>query len=213
MSILAKNLKTIRKELGCTQSLMASILNVGFRTFVRYEAGERDAPVEVLVKIARLGNISLESFLTKSIKANDIAPLEKINKGITPVNIQFIDFKAGNVTFLEPNRRELMTINDSEKRLLTIFRKMSPRFKKDLTESMNQIVETGRVINQRSEKTNRGEKVKLTKIPKVKMEAKTSLEPKTKRKPGRKKIDKKALQEKIDRLRMITRNINKITVR
>ena len=213
MSILAKNLKTIRKELGCTQSLMAKILNVGFRTFVRYEAGERDAPVEVLVKIARLGNISLESFLTKSIKANDIAPLEKINKGITPVNIQFIDFKAGNVTFLEPNRPELMTINDSEKRLLTIFRKMSPRFKKDLTESMNQTVETGRVINQRSEKTNRGEKVKLTKIPKVKMEAKTSLEPKTKRKPGRKKIDKKALQEKIDRLRMVARNINKITVR
>ena len=90
---------------------------------------------------------------------------------------------------------------------------MSPRFKKDLTESMNQTVETGRVINQRSEKTNRGEKVKLTKIPKVKMEAKTSLEPKTKRKPGRKKIDKKALQEKIDRLRMVARNINKITVR
>ena len=213
MSILAKNLKTIRKELGCTQSLMASILNVGFRTFVRYEAGERDAPVEVLVKIARLGNISLESFLTKSIKPNDIAPLEKINKGITPVKIKFIDFKAGNITFLEPNRPELMTINDSEKHLLTIFRKMSPRFKNDLTESMNQTVATGRVINQRSEKTNRGEKVKLTKIPKVKMEAKTSLEPKTKRKPGRKKIDKKALQEKIDRLKMVARNINKITVR
>ena len=213
MSILAKNLKTIRKELGCTQSLMANILNVGFRTFVRYEAGERDAPVEVLVKIARLGNISLESFLTKSIKANDIAPLEKINKGIAPVTIQFIDFKAGNVTFRETNRPELMTINDSEKHLLTIFRKMSPRFKKDLTESMNQTVATGRLINQRSEKTNRGEKVKLTKIPKVKMEAKTSLEPKTKRKPGRKKIDKKALQEKIDRLRMVARNINKITVR
>ena len=213
MSILAKNLKTIRKELGCTQSLMASILNVGFRTFVRYEAGERDAPVEVLVKIARLGNISLESFLTKSIKANDIAPLEKINKGIAPVTIQFIDFKAGNVTFRETNRPELMTINDSEKRLLTIFRKISPRFKKDLTESMNQIVETGRVINQLTEKTNKGKKVKITKIPKVKIEAKTSLKPKTKRKPGRKKIDKKALQEKIDRLRMITRNINKITVR
>ena len=213
MSILAKNLKTIRKELGCTQSLMASILNVGFRTFVRYEAGERDAPVEVLVKIARLGNISLESFLTKSIKPNDIAPLEKINKGITPVKIKFIDFKAGNITFLEPNRPELMTINDSEKHLLTIFRKMPPRFKKDLTESMNQTVATGKVINKRSEKTNRGEKVKLTKIPKVKMEAKNSLEPKTKRKPGRKKIDKKALQEKIDRLKMEARNINKITVR
>ena len=53
MSTLAKNLKTVRKELGCTQSVMSEILKVGFRTFVRYEAGERDAPVSVLVKIAR----------------------------------------------------------------------------------------------------------------------------------------------------------------
>ena len=40
MSILAKNLKRIRKELGCTQSVLSGILKVGFRTFVRYEAGE-----------------------------------------------------------------------------------------------------------------------------------------------------------------------------
>ena len=213
MSTLAENLKTIRKELGCTQSLMANILNVGFRTFVRYEAGERDAPVGVLITIARLGNISLESFLTKAIKPNDIVPLEKINKGITPMNIKSIDFNAGKVTFLEPNRQELMTINDSEKRLLTIFRKMSLRFKKDLTESMNQIVETGKAINRLSEKNNRRGKVTIKKIPKEKIETKASLKPKTKRKQGRKKIDKKALQERIDRLKMVARNINKITVR
>ena len=81
MSVLAKNLKTVRKELGCTQSVMSEILRVGFRTFVRYEAGERDAPVSVLVKIARLGNISLEQLLTTTIEPNDIAPLDKINKG------------------------------------------------------------------------------------------------------------------------------------
>ncbi len=67
MTILAKNLKVVRKELGCTQTMMADILKVGFRTFVRYEAGERDAPVAVLVKIARLGNISLEKFLNRCI--------------------------------------------------------------------------------------------------------------------------------------------------
>ena len=82
MTILAKNLKVVRKELGCTQTMMADILKVGFRTFVRYEAGERDAPVAVLVKIARLGNISLEKFLTKSIGPNDIGPLSTINKEI-----------------------------------------------------------------------------------------------------------------------------------
>ena len=117
MSILAKNLKVIRKELGCTQTVMAGILNVGFRTFVRYEAGERDAPVAVLVKIAHLGNISLENFLTKAIEPNDIAPLETMNKGSNPVQIESIDFKMGHVTFKDPVHQEMMTINDAEKRL------------------------------------------------------------------------------------------------
>ena len=39
------------------------------------------------------------------------------------------------------------------------------------------------------------------------------LEDKAKGKPGRKKLDKKALQEKIDKLKMLTRSINKTTVR
>ena len=60
MSILAKNMKMIRRELKCTQSALAEILKVGFRTYVRYEAGERDAPISILVKMSRLGNISLE---------------------------------------------------------------------------------------------------------------------------------------------------------
>tara|TARA_B100000686_G_C16692391_1_gene918459 strand:+ start:137 stop:778 length:642 start_codon:yes stop_codon:yes gene_type:complete len=213
MSILAKNLKVIRKELGCTQSVMANILRVGFRTFVRYEAGERDAPVAVLVKIARLGNISLENFLTKSIAPNDIAPLVKINKGVSPLNVQSIDFKTGNVAFLEPNRQELLAINDSEKQLLTLFRKMPPQLKKDLTESMNQNVETGVVKNRLSEKANRMRKGIVKKTLKVKTEIKTSLKNKTKKKLDKKKMDKKALQEKIDKLRMVTRTINKITVR
>ena len=50
---------------------------------MRYEAGERDAPVSVLIKIARLGNISLEQLLTTAIEPNDIAPIEKISRGET----------------------------------------------------------------------------------------------------------------------------------
>ena len=45
------------------------------------------------------------------------------------------------------------------------------------------------------------------------MEIKTSPKPKTKRKLGRKKVDKKVLQEKIDKLKMVAKNINKITAR
>ena len=146
MSTLAKNLKVIRKELGCTQSVMSKILKVGFRTFVRYEAGERDAPVSVLVKIAYLGNISLEQLLTMGIEPNDIAPLEKISRESKPVQIESIDFKVGHVTFKDPIHQEMMTINESEKRLLTLFRKMPTGLKKDCIASISQIVKTGHVV-------------------------------------------------------------------
>jgi len=212
MSVLAKNLKTIRKELGCTQSVMSEILKVGFRTFVRYEAGERDAPVSVLVKIARLGNISLEQLLTTAIEPNDIAPLEKINRGAT-AQVQSIDFKVGQVTFKDPDHQELMTIDDAEKRILTLFRKMPPRLKKECMDSIGQIVETGRVVSRLSDRAGKGRKGKRKITPKVKIEIKIPPKPRTKRKPGRKKLDKKALQEKIDKLKIVTRAINKITVR
>ena len=213
MSILAKNIKTIRKELGCTQSVMSEILKVGFRTFVRYEAGERDAPVSVLVKIAHLGNISLEQLLTTGIEPNDIAPLEKINKRANPVEIESIDFKAGYVTFKDPEHQEMMTIDDFEKRILTLFRKMPPSLKKDCMDSISQIVETGKVVSRLSERTEKGLTGKRKMAQKVKIRIKTPLQPKTKRKPGRKKLDKKALQEKVDKLKMVTQTINKITVR
>ena len=156
MSTLAKNLKVIRKELGCTQSVMSKILKVGFRTFVRYEAGERDAPVSVLVKIAYLGNISLEQLLTTCIEPNAIAPLEKISKESKPVQIESIDFKVGHVNFKDPAHQELMTINDAEKRLLTLFRKMPTGLKKDCINSISQTVETGQVVTHFSVRIGKG---------------------------------------------------------
>jgi transcriptional regulator with XRE-family HTH domain len=207
MSVLAKNLKTVRKELGCTQSVMSEVLKVGFRTFVRYEAGERDAPVSVLIKIARLGNVSLEQLLTTTIEPNDIAPLDKINRGEV-VQVQSIDFKIGQVTFKDPDHQELMTIDDAEKRILTLFRKMPPLLKKDFMGSIGHIAETGRVVSRLSDRAGKGSKGKRKMIPKVKIEIKTHPKPKTKRKPGE-KLDKKALQEKIDKLKIVIRSINK----
>jgi transcriptional regulator with XRE-family HTH domain len=159
MSVLAKNLKTVRKELGCTQSMMSDILNVGFRTFGRYEAGGRDAPILVLIKIARLGNISLEQLLTTAIESNDIVPLEKINIG-EPVQIKLIDFKIGQVTFKDPDHLELMTVDDAEKRILTLFREMPPRLKKDCMDSIGQIAETGRVVRRLLDNADKGFKDK-----------------------------------------------------
>jgi transcriptional regulator with XRE-family HTH domain len=131
MSIMAKNLRTIRKELRCTQAMMSDILKVGFRTYVRYEAGERDAPVSVLVKIARLGNLSLEQLLTKEVAKNLISPVKTLTKSSTPPAVGLVDFSTGQINLKNPSRKELLTIHPSERKLLSLFRKMDPELQKD----------------------------------------------------------------------------------
>ena len=124
MSILAKNIRLIRKELCCTQSEMAKIVKIGFRTYVRYEAGERDAPISVLIKLARLGNISLEQLLTQVISSHDIFPTPKPSEIQTYPETKLVDFRKGKIVFKKPVSYELMTMDSSEKKLLTLFRKM-----------------------------------------------------------------------------------------
>lgn len=214
MSILAKNLKTIRKELGCTQSVMSEILKVGFRTFVRYEAGARDAPVSVLVKIARLGNISLEQLLTSEIDKNDIAPLQKVNKSLSSTEVSVVNFKEGSVVFNNPSRQEFITLDGNERKMLTLFRKMGSHLQKDCLTSLGQIAESGKSTSKLLDKAGKEQRARKEKEEGLEKSPETSPhQPKAKRKPGRKKLDKKALQENIDKLKMLTRSINKTTVR
>ncbi len=208
MSILAKNLKTIRKELGCTQSVMSEILKVGFRTFVRYEAGERDAPVSVLVKIARLGNISLEQLLTSEVDKNDIAPLHKVNKSLSSTEVSVVNFKEGLAVFNNPSRQEMITLDGDERKILTFFRKMAPRLQKDCLSSLGQIAESGKTTSKLLDKAGKGQRGTKKKGESPEKFSQTSVrQPKAKGKPGRKKLYKKALQEKIDKLKMLTRSM------
>ena len=125
MSVLAQNIRTIRKELKCTQSAMADILKVGFRTYVRYEAGERDAPVSILVKLSRLGNLSLEQLLTQKISADHVCPIDGDSLNVDPPQVKSANFKTGHITFRKPSRESLLTIDESEKKILSLFRRMS----------------------------------------------------------------------------------------
>jgi transcriptional regulator with XRE-family HTH domain len=174
MPILAKNLKTIRKELGCTQSVMSEILKVGFRTFVRYEAGARDVPVSVLVTIARLGNISLEQLLTSEIDKNDIAPLQKVNKSLSSTEVSVVNFKQGSVVFNNPSRQEFITLDGGERKMLTLFRKMDSHLQKDCLTSLGQIVESDKSRSKMLDKAGKEKLVKKEKEKGLKKSPKTS---------------------------------------
>lgn len=117
---------TIRKHLHCTQMEMAEVLNIGFRTYVRYEAGQRDTPVSVLVKLARLGNLSLDRLLTTEIKEQDLAAPDAdtppARTGKPDVIGGFL--QEGHLVFKGLRGSYWISTEESEKKLLTLYRKM-----------------------------------------------------------------------------------------
>jgi transcriptional regulator with XRE-family HTH domain len=137
VSTLAKNIRLIREELGCSQLMMSKLLSIGFRSYVRYEAGKRDIPVLLLVKLAHLGGISLDQILNNEINNCDILPVTKTSKVNTLPEVKLIDFCKGLIAFKNPKRSELITIDSSEKRILTLFRKMDADLQTAFIQSLN----------------------------------------------------------------------------
>ncbi len=215
MSILAQNIKTIRRELRCTQSAMSDILKVGFRTYVRYEAGERDAPVAVLVKMARLGNMSLENLLTRKIDQLTILPMDTETLNLVPPEVKSVSFQSGTIVFKKLAREGLLALDDAEKKAVSAFRRMPKALKSDFLKDLEKNYKTmGSGLKAKKTVTSKGTNPVIFPVelkPASKMTSGKTI--KKKGKPGRKKLDKKALKEKIDRLKMITKSVPKITVR
>ena len=127
LTVLAQNLKLIRKNLNCTQIAISEILGIGFRTYVRYEAGERDAPVAALIKIARLGNLSLDRLLTTPLTSEDLKAPDSRKTPTTSQQIEVIGggFEEGRIMFKGLTNDRLITMNKSEKNLLIHYRKLN----------------------------------------------------------------------------------------
>jgi transcriptional regulator with XRE-family HTH domain len=124
MTILSQNLKTLRKKLNFTQMALSEVLEIGFRTYVRYEAGERDAPISVMVKLAKLGNVSLDQVLTTKILLKDLDTLNRIKLQSTIHNAEVIagGIEEGRLMFKGFLNDNLVTTNKDEQKLLTLFR-------------------------------------------------------------------------------------------
>ena len=125
MTILSENLKTLRKKLNCTQITLSEVLEIGFRTYVRYEAGERDAPVSVMVKLAKLGNVSLDRVLTTEILPEDLDTPDLAKPQSTIHNAEVIGggIEEGRLMFKGFLNDNLVTTNKEEQKLLVLFRK------------------------------------------------------------------------------------------
>ena len=129
MTTLSENMKTIRKGLSCTQMAIAKVLDIGFRTYVRYEAGERDAPVAVLVKFSRLGSISLDRLLTTKLEPSDleIPDLDPPAGKLSQIEAIGGSLKEGRLVFKGVRGDYHVAVNQDEKKLLNHFRKMNTK--------------------------------------------------------------------------------------
>lgn len=63
-------LSEIRKEKNISQLKMALDLNVSQNTISRYETGEREPDLKMLIRIADYLNVSLDYLLERSAKNN-----------------------------------------------------------------------------------------------------------------------------------------------
>tara|TARA_B100000686_G_C16694471_1_gene919653 strand:+ start:405 stop:959 length:555 start_codon:yes stop_codon:yes gene_type:complete len=126
MTILSENLRVIREGLNYTQMSLAEALGVGFRTYVRYEAGQKDAPVAILFQISRLSRLSLDRILTTRINGKDLqAPDLKITPASsTKLSVIGGSLGEGRLVFKGIQNSFLVSTDENEKKLLTLYRKM-----------------------------------------------------------------------------------------
>ena len=87
---MAKNIKVLRKANGFTQERLAEYLNVGRSAYANYESGEREAPLDVLERLADLFGCDLyelyeddqdvqENMLATAFRVDDLS-LEDMNQ-------------------------------------------------------------------------------------------------------------------------------------
>lgn len=66
MQKLAERLYKLRKERGLIQEDAAKELNIGLRTYCRYEKNEREPTASVLVQMADFYDVSLDYLVGRS---------------------------------------------------------------------------------------------------------------------------------------------------
>lgn len=65
---LAKNLRFLRKEKGLSQQEMEEVLNLSRQAYSNYERCERTPDVDVLVRLSKFYNISIDALILTNLR-------------------------------------------------------------------------------------------------------------------------------------------------
>jgi hypothetical protein len=168
------------------------------------------------MKIIRRENISLEHLLTQKIDSLAILPMDTDTLNLTPPEIKAVNFQTGHISFKKLSKEGMLALDEAEKKAISAYRRMPQSLKTTFLKDLEKNYKvTGTGLKARRPVTAKPASpaviLPVVSKPAAKKESVKGI--KKKGKPGRKKLDKKALKEKIDRLKMITKSVPKITVR
>lgn len=82
--------KEIRTRMGFSQDDFCKKIDVPKTTYLRYESGKREAPAEVIAKVARLGNVSIEYVMYGKEELKDDENIETISSQ-NMISLNFYD--------------------------------------------------------------------------------------------------------------------------
>lgn len=61
-----ERIRNLREDADMTQTQIGNMLNISQRAYAHYESGSRDIPVEILVEIADIFNVSTDYLLNRT---------------------------------------------------------------------------------------------------------------------------------------------------
>lgn len=61
-----ERLRNLREDKDMTQSQIGEYLHISQRAYAHYEAGTRDIPVEILIKLADFYNVNLDYLVNRT---------------------------------------------------------------------------------------------------------------------------------------------------
>lgn len=68
-----ERLRNMREDLDMTQAEIGKKLCISQRTYAHYEAGTRDIPIEILIKLADLYNVNLDYLVNRTNIKNKLS--------------------------------------------------------------------------------------------------------------------------------------------
>lgn len=63
-----ERIRNLREDRDMTQSQIGEYLHISQRAYAHYEAGTRDIPVEILIKLADFYNVNLDYLVNRTNK-------------------------------------------------------------------------------------------------------------------------------------------------